>query len=175
MLYHSIEAFLVESSGFERGWSKEIGAQPAQLRTVGPVEAACLPDCFGTEIKPHDLITELSKQSGLMSAAAARHQHSACLAGREGVVSEKMLKRRCRLSQFPTISALAVALVPTSWITHWCGSSSRSWLGRVVAWVHDFTVVGLATLAQVQVDNDQVLLSPWNETDCRDGSQPWWA
>jgi cytochrome b6-f complex iron-sulfur subunit len=30
-------------------------------------------------------------------------------------------------------------------------------------------------LAHVQVDNDQVLLSPWSETDCRDGSQPWWA
>jgi predicted dehydrogenase len=30
-------------------------------------------------------------------------------------------------------------------------------------------------LAHVQVDNDQVLLSPWSETDFRDGSQPWWA
>jgi hypothetical protein len=61
VLHHSIEAFLVESSGFERGWSKEVGAQPAQLWTVGPVKAPCLFDCFGTEIKPHDLITELSK------------------------------------------------------------------------------------------------------------------
>jgi len=30
-------------------------------------------------------------------------------------------------------------------------------------------------LAHVQVDNDQALLSPWSETDFRDGSQPWWA
>ena len=30
-------------------------------------------------------------------------------------------------------------------------------------------------LAHVHVDNDQVLLSPWSETDFRDGSQPWWA
>ncbi|QPN64125.1 cytochrome b6-f complex iron-sulfur subunit [Synechococcus sp. CBW1004] len=30
-------------------------------------------------------------------------------------------------------------------------------------------------LAHVQVDNDQVLVSPWNETDFRDGSRPWWA
>ena len=30
-------------------------------------------------------------------------------------------------------------------------------------------------LAHGQVDNDQVLLSPWSETDFRDGSQPWWA
>jgi cytochrome b6-f complex iron-sulfur subunit len=30
-------------------------------------------------------------------------------------------------------------------------------------------------LVHGQVDNDQVLLSPWSETDCRDGSQPWWA
>ena len=30
-------------------------------------------------------------------------------------------------------------------------------------------------LAHVEVENDQVLLSPWRETDFRDGSQPWWA
>ena len=132
MLHHSIEAFLVESSGFERGWSKEVGAQPAQLRTVGPVEAACLPDCFGTEIKPHDRKSKLRQQGRLMPAAAAGHQHSACLAGREGVVTQKILQGGCRLTQFPTISALAVALVPPSWITHWCGSSSESWLGMVV-------------------------------------------
>lgn len=30
-------------------------------------------------------------------------------------------------------------------------------------------------LAHVQVDNDQVLLSPWRESDFRDGSKPWWA
>lgn len=30
-------------------------------------------------------------------------------------------------------------------------------------------------LAHVQVEDDQVLLSPWNETDFRDGSRPWWA
>ena len=29
-------------------------------------------------------------------------------------------------------------------------------------------------LAHVQVENDQVLLSPWNTTDFRDGSKPWW-
>jgi hypothetical protein len=81
-----------------------------------------------------------------MSPAAARHQHLAGLARREGVVSQKMLKRGCGLTQFPTISALAVALVPTRWITHWCGSSSRSWLGRVVAWVHEFTVEGVKRL-----------------------------
>jgi hypothetical protein len=44
-----------------------------------------------------------------------------------------------------------------------------------MAWVHDFNVVGLATLAQVQVDYGQVLLSPWSETDFRDGSHSWWA
>ena len=30
-------------------------------------------------------------------------------------------------------------------------------------------------LAHVEVVNDQVLLSPWRQTDFRDGSQPWWA
>lgn len=30
-------------------------------------------------------------------------------------------------------------------------------------------------LAHVQVENDQVLLSPWSETDFRDGSRPWWT
>lgn len=30
-------------------------------------------------------------------------------------------------------------------------------------------------LAHVQVENDQVLLSPWKEADFRDGTQPWWA
>ena len=30
-------------------------------------------------------------------------------------------------------------------------------------------------LANVQVGIDQVLLSPWSQTDFRDGSQPWWA
>jgi cytochrome b6-f complex iron-sulfur subunit len=30
-------------------------------------------------------------------------------------------------------------------------------------------------LSHVQVENDQVLLSPWTETDVRDGSRPWWA
>jgi len=30
-------------------------------------------------------------------------------------------------------------------------------------------------LAHVQVDNDQVALTPWSETDFRDGSRPWWA
>ena len=123
----------------------------------------------------HDRKPKLRQQGSLMPAAAAGDQHLACLAGREGVVTQKILQGGCRLTQFPTISALAVALVPTRWITHWCGSSSRSWLGRVVAWVHDFNVVGLATLAQVQVDYGQVLLSPWSETDFRDGSHSWWA
>lgn len=30
-------------------------------------------------------------------------------------------------------------------------------------------------LAHVDVDNDQVLLTPWTERDFRDGSEPWWA
>jgi cytochrome b6-f complex iron-sulfur subunit len=30
-------------------------------------------------------------------------------------------------------------------------------------------------LAQVQVENDQVALTSWSETDFRDGSRPWWG
>jgi cytochrome b6-f complex iron-sulfur subunit len=30
-------------------------------------------------------------------------------------------------------------------------------------------------LAHVEVVNDQLALTPWTETDFRDGSQPWWA
>jgi cytochrome b6-f complex iron-sulfur subunit len=30
-------------------------------------------------------------------------------------------------------------------------------------------------LAHVQVENDQVALTPWSETDFRDGSRPWWS
>jgi hypothetical protein len=105
--------------------------EPAEISAIGTVHRLGAMDGLAAEVQPDRLVTQLGEQGSLMTSAAARNQYSARWLGCSAVSAQNGLQRRRWLALLPTITALAVALVPVRY-GHSTNSSSRAFKRHLV-------------------------------------------